>query len=296
MITLQQKIKHLSKLLIVLLLSSCASTKIIELGGKAATTGAEVSQKALDIFTILSQQADIDKSQQDKIKILTHPSPATMTLPDTKTQDFSNQLSARVKAYQNLLNTYKVFTLLTDNKYSDKTQEAVSALQESYNSIEKLPNLPTTVSEKLPEVSKLITQAIQAKKIKAHNQILFSLTQLYIKLWDEDQKIWNDYLDRIYDDYSTGLNTVDSKRYDSKKISELSKEPYSDEATIILMYRLEKRDEITRQKNAIKKQLNDFGKSLKELNKVHAEISKSKTDISDVTKMINSIENLLIEK
>lgn len=288
--------RHLSKLLIIFLLSSCASTKIIELGGKASTKGTEVSQKALDIFTLLSQQADIDKSQQDKIKVLTHPSPATMALPDTKIQDFSNQLSVRVKAYQSLLNTYKVFTLLTDSKYSDKTQEAVSALQESYNSIEKLPDLPTTVSEKLPEVSKMITQAIQAKKIKTHNQILFSLTELYIKLWDEDQKVWNDYLDRVYDDYSTGLNTVDSKKYDSKKISELSKLPFGDEATLILMYRLEKRDEIIKQKNEIKKQLSDFGKAMKELNKIHAEISKSKTDISDVTKMINSIENLLKEK
>lgn len=288
--------RHLSKILIIILLSSCASTNIIELGNKASTKGTEVSQKALDIFTLLSQQAEIDKSQQDKIKVLTNPSPATMSLPDTKIQDFSNQLSARVKAYQSLLNTYKIFTLLTDSKYADKTKEAVSVLQESYNSIEKLPGLPTSVSEKLPEVSKMMTQAIQAKKIKTHNQILFSLTELYIQLWDEDQKVWNDYLDRVYDDYSKGLNTVDSKKYDSKKISELSKLPFSDEATIVLMYRLEKREEIILQKNEIKKQLDAFGKALKELNKVHAEISKSKTDISSVTIMINSIENLLKEK
>jgi hypothetical protein len=288
--------RHLSQILIILLLSSCVSTKIIELGGKASTKGTEVSQKALDIFTLLTQQADIDKSQQDKIKVLTHPSPAAMKLPDTEIQDFSSQLSVRIKAYQSLLNTYKVFTLLTDKKYSNKTQEAVSSLQESYNSIGKLPDLPTAVSEKLPEVSKMITQTMQAKKIKNHNQILFSLTDLYIKLWDEDQKVWNDYVDRIYDDYSIGLNTVDSKKYDSRKIAELSKLPFGDEATLILMYRLEVRNEIAKQKNEIKKQLNDFGKALKELNKVHAEISKSKTDISDVTNMIKTIENLLNEK
>lgn len=287
--------RHLSKFLVILLLSSCGSTKIIELGGKASTKGTEVSQKALDIFVLLSQQAEIDKSQQDKVKVLTHPSPDQMSLPDTKIQDFSAQLSLRVKAYQSLLNTYKVFTLLTDSKYADKTQEAVSALDESYHAIEKFPDLPSAVSEKLPEVSKMISQNIQAKKIKAHNQILFSLTQLYIKLWDEDQKLWNDYLDRVYDDYATGLNTVESKKYDAKKISEFSKLPYSDETIVILMYRLEQRDEIIKQKNEIKKQLNDFGKALKELNKVHAEISKSKTDISDVIKQLNAIENLLKE-
>ncbi len=288
--------KHLSKLLIIVLLTSCASTKIIELGGKASTKGTEVSQKALDIFTLLSQQADIDKSQQDKVKVLTNPEPATMTLPDTKAHDFSIQLASRVKAYQSLLNTYKAFTLLTDSKYGDKTQEAVTALKESFDAIEKLPNIPTSVWAKLQEVSKMITQAIQAKKIKAHNEILSSLTSIYILLWDEDQKIWNDYIDRVYDDYSKGLNTVKSNRFDAKKISEDSKEPYSDEATVILMYRLDKRDEIVKQKNELKKQLSDFGKALKELNKAHVEISKSETDISDVTKTLNTIENLLKQK
>jgi len=285
--------KHFSKLLIILLLTSCTSTKIIELGGKASTKGTEVSQKALDIYTLLSKQTEIDKSQQDKLKVLINPKPSEMALPDTKAQDFSKQLASRVKAYQSLLDTYKAFTLLTDSKYGDKTQEAVSALQQSYNSIEKLPDIPTTVTSKLPEVSKMITQAIQAKKIKAHNEILASLTSLYIILWDQDQKIWNDFIDRIYDDYSNGLNKVDSKRYNAKKISEDFKEPYSDESTVILLYRLDKRDEIVKQKNELKKQLNDFAIILKELNKVHVEISKSKPDISDVIKTLNSIENLL---
>jgi len=288
--------KHLSKFLVIVLLSSCASTKIIELGSKATIKGTEVSEKALDIFTLLSQQANIDKSQQDKIKVLTNPDPATMRLPDTKVQDFSKEIAPRVKAYQSLLSTYKAFTLLTDSKYGDKIQESVSALQESYNLIKNLPNLPTTVSTKLPGVSKIITQAIQAKKIKVHNQILFSLTQLYITLWDEDQKIWNDYIDRIYNDYAQSLNSVSSKRYNAKKISENSNEPYSDESTVILIYRLDKRDKIIKQKNEIKNQFNDFGKALKELNQVHGEISKSKTNVTDVINMLSSIENLLKQK
>lgn len=288
--------KHLSKFIIIILLSSCTSTKIIELGGKASIKGTEVSQKALDIFKLLSQQAEIDKSQQDKVKVLTNPYPATMPLPNTQIQDFSKQIMPRIKAYQSLLNTYRAFALLTDSKYGDKVLESVTALQESYNSIEKLPDLPSTVSAKLPEVSKMITRAIQAKKIKVHNQILFSLTQLYITLWDEDQNVWNNYIDRIYNDYSNGLNSVSSKKYDAKKISENSKEPYSDESTVILMYRLDSRDKIIKQKNEIKSQFNDFAKALNGLNKVHEEISKSKTDVADVIKMLNSIENLLKQK
>ncbi|QQT56171.1 hypothetical protein I6I98_13270 [Sphingobacterium multivorum] len=288
--------RHLFNFLVIILLSSCGSAKIIDLGGKAAIKGTEVSQKGLDIYTMLSQQSGIDKRQQDIVKILTHPSPGTMALPNSPINDFSKQLVVRRKAYQSLLNTYNVFALLTDSKYGDRSHEAVSALQESYNSIEKLPDLPTTVSSKLPEVSKMISQSIQAKKIKSHNQILFGLTELYVKLWEADLKTWDNYLDHVYDDYSTGLNTVDINRYDYKKILEISKLPYKDEPTIIMMYRVEQRDEISEKKNTIKKQLDDFGKALKELNKVHAEISKSTADIVDITKMINSIEGLLKEK
>lgn len=288
--------KHFSKLIIILLLTSCTSTKIIELGERTSIKGAEVSQKALDIYTLLSQQAVIDKSQQDKVKVLINPNPSEMQLPNTKAQDFSKQLAPRINAYQSLLYTYKSFALLTDSKYGDKTQEAATALGESYNSIEKFPDIPSVVSSKLPEVSKIITQAIQTKKIKTHNEILSSLTSLYILLWKQDLKLWNEYIDRIYDDYSTDLNNVDSKRYNAKKISEDSKEPYSDESTVILMYRLDKREEIIKNKNELKKQLNDFTNALEELNKVHVEISKSRTDISAVIKTLNSIDNFLKQK
>ena len=277
------------------MLSSCASTKIIELGGKASTKGMEVSQKALDVYTVLYQQAEIDKSQRDKITVITNSNPAIMSLPNNVVPSFSEELAPRVEAYQSLLNTYKAFTLLTDPKYGDKTQEAVSALQKSYNSIEKIPNLPSTVSAKLPKVSKIITQEIQAKQIKKHNQILFDLTQLYIAAWDEDQKFWNEYIDLIYNNYSNRLDSLDVKKYDAKKITKNAEEPYNEEI-VILMFRLEKRDKIVKQKNEIKKQLNDFGKALKELNKVHGEITKSKTDVSDVINMLNTIENLLKQK
>lgn len=285
--------KNLIKLFIIILLTSCSSTKIIELSAKVSAEGIEVSQKGLDVYATLSKQADIDKYQQDKIKVLTHPSPAIMALPNTAVQDFSKQLEPRIKAYQSLLSTYQAFNLLTDSKYGDKTKEAVNTLANSYNSIEKLPDLPTSVSSKLPEISKILTQAIQAKKIKIHNEVLYRLTELYLLLWNNDLKIWNDYIDSIYNTYSLELNSVDSKKFDVKKISQDLKEPYSDDAVIILIYRLNNRNEIIRQRDMIKKQLSDFGKALSAINKAHSEIAKEKTDISDVVSSLNTIENLL---
>jgi len=283
-------------LLACLVLMSCASSKIVELGGKASTKGAEVSQKGVDIYTTLANQTGIDKSQQDKVKVLTSPNPVGMALPNTKAQDFSKQIEPRTKAYKSLTNVYKKFALLTDSKFSDKTQEAVSALQDSYNAINKLPDLPDAVKSKLPEVFKTISQSVQAKKVRAHNEILYSLSQLYLALWNDDLPIWNTYIDRIYDDYANGLNTVDQKRYDAKKISQDNKEPFSDDVIVVLMYRLRNRDEIMKQKSQLKKELNDFGKALEELAKLHSEIAKEKANLTDVTASINKIEELLKEK
>lgn len=284
--------KYLVKFLIAVLLSSCASTNLIKLGNETAVKGTEISQKALNIFDLLSQQTDIDKSQQDRINILTNPDPKTMTLPDTKTERFSTQIETRVKAYQSLLNTYRAFALLTGNQYGVKTQETSSILLKSYNSIEKLPDLPAQIVSKLPALQEKITQAIQAKKIRKHSEILFNLTQFYVLLWNEDQKIWNQYIDVIYDNHVSALNTVAMEKYDSKKIFENSKEPY-DEYTAVLFYRLQQREEIVKRKNEIKTQICRFEKALAELHAIHAELSKSKPNTAEVIIKLDAIEKLL---
>ncbi|MGO4770689.1 hypothetical protein ACEN2I_03425 [Flavobacterium sp. W22_SRS_FK3] len=288
--------KWLKILLLLVLLSSCSSSKVIDLGGATATKGIDVSQKALTVYSSLLDQSGIDKSQQDKIKVLTNPNPSTMKLPDTKASDFSNQLQPRIEAYQKLLTVYTEFNLLTDSKFSDRSKEALISLENSYNAIAKIPDLPEDIRGKLPNIFSIITQTVQAKEIKKHNEILYSLSQVYLELWNDDKPIWDEYLDLVYNSYSDGLSTVDSKRYDVNKISQSSMEPYSDSATIILMYRLSNRDEIMKQKNDLKQQLTAFGKALQELNKTHAEMSKQATDISSVISSLNKIEELLKDK
>src|SRR6266536_2567608 len=186
--------KKLSKILFIFLLTSCSSSKIIELGGQAASKGIDVSQKGVEIYTILGKQADIDESQQNKVAILTNPNPGTMTLPNKHSRNFVKQLQPRLNAYKSLLNVYQEFNLLTDSKFGDKTKDAASALITSFNSINQLPDLPSAVSSMLPEVSKTISQSIQAKKVKKHNEILLAITNAYLKLWTEEESLWNAYI------------------------------------------------------------------------------------------------------
>jgi len=283
-------------LLIPLFLLSCASGRMIELGSQASRAGMEVCNDALDVYATLSEQQEKDKLYQDRLKILLNPDPASMTLPDSETTDFSEQIEPRREAYKSLLNTYRVFNLLTDKEYGNKNEEALATLQNSYNSIAGLPDLPGEVSSRLPEIAGYLSEAFQAKKVRKHNKALYPLSEAYLVLWQEDSEIWIDYLNRIYDDYARGLNQVSPNRYDPEAIARDLDLPYSDSAVLLMMYRLELRNDIKKEKNNIIKEIADVEKALAELTHAHSEISKDKPSITDIISTLDKIEAIVENK
>lgn len=285
--------KNLLWLGIIFLICSCSSTRFIDLGNKVAADGITVSQKAVEIYSTLSQQAGIEKLQEDKLYILTDPYPESLSLPDSKLQDFSKQIEPRIKAYQSLLNIYKSFSLLADTHWGDKTQETISGLTDSYNTLSSLPDLPASVSSYLPELSKQLSEAVQAKKIKNYQLILSNLTGLYLNYWKNDEPVWNVMIDTLYDKYAQGMNSVSPRKYDVKKISQSLKEPYKDDETLILLYKLNQRNEIYSQRDAVKKQLCNFENILTALNLAHSELAKKKPNFAFALLEINSLETLL---
>lgn len=285
--------KNLLWLGIIFLICSCSSSRFIDLGNKVAADGITVSQKAVEIYSTLSQQAGIEKLQEDKLYILTDPYPESLSLPDSKLQDFSKQIEPRIKAYQSLLNIYKSFNLLADTHWGDKTQETISGLSDSYNTLSSLPDLPASVSSYLPELSKQLSEAVQAKKIKNYQLILSNLTGLYLNYWKNDEPVWKVMIDTLYDKYAKGMNSVSPQKYDVKKISQSLKEPYKDDETLILLYKLNQRNEIYSQRDAVKKQLCNFENILTALNLAHTELAKKKPNFALALLEINSLENFL---
>ncbi len=283
----------LSLLSLLLLLNACHSSKLLELGSATAHKGIEVSQQALHLYDMLDQQAEIDKQQQDEIKILTNPDPAKMKLPDTKREDFSAQLAPRIKAYSNMLKAYKAFALLSDKTHQQQSENAMTALRNAYSDLDKLPNLPQPISQKLPNLTGLLQQSIHAGKVKKHHQILHSLTDLLVELWESDLSTWEEYLDRIYNDYADAISAIGADKYAVKKISDAAASPYAEDAVLIQLYRLKLRKSITAQKNNLKNQLKQFGKTLLELNLAHAELSKLKTNITLIEQSLYTLEQLL---
>ena len=288
--------KRVILIIVVLKLTSCAPARYIEFSGKVATLGVEVSQKGIDSYKLIQMQSQIQKNQRDRIKILQNPNPnALKELPDTEIEDFSSQIVFRVDSYKKLLKIYEIFDLISDKKYQSSVTEAVSEFQKILELIDKIPKLSPEIKSMIPGVTTKILQGVQAGKIKQLNEKLFWLTNLYCLIWEEDVKIWEEYIDAIYDNYRKEMNIVDNNNFDSKKIANEFKEPFREEI-LVFMYRIQIREKILQDKENLKKEINDFGKSLRLLNKTHLEISKNKTNISNLMQNANAISNSVNKK
>lgn len=288
----------MKKILIIILfaLASCQAPKTVQLGAQVSQTGVEMGEKGIQMYQLLLSQAGIDKRHQERIKILTNPSPATMLFPNDTPRSFGAQIAPRIDAYYSLIEVYRVFSLLSDAKYANRSKEAINALQSSYSKLEKLPDLPDKVKTKLPQVMSALATSIQAKKIKEHNAVLYQLADTYYQLWMADLKSWEEYVDRVYNDYMEPIRGLEMKRYDIKKIAKDLDEPYGDDAVLVMLFKLQQCDEIMAKRDKIKQQLYAFGSGLRMLADMHAEISKQQTDIELVMSSLNKIVSFLKSK
>lgn len=273
--------------------SGCLAPKNVRsLGSAIALQGKNVSTSALTVYDDLGKQQDVDKSQQDFIKVVTSPNPASPNLPDSKSRPFTKQLQPRVEAYQALLKTYSTFQILTDKSFGDQAKTAADSLFTSYNSIKAVPDLPGIVTSALPSVLGLITEAKQARDIRKHNRALTELCKLYRELWEQDLPIWRDYLNRVYGDFSNGLSSLDASRFDEQRLAEVVNEPFSKEINVGL-YKIHQRNAAFEKRDTILAKLQLVNQALGQLESAHIELVKAKPSLPDALAALDTIQSLL---
>ena len=260
-----------------ILLASCSPSKLLQVGSQASKDGVLVAQKGIDTYTLLGQQADIDLSQQNVITILTAPNPATVPLQETATNPMAKEIAPRIKAYKNLIRAYTVFGTLTGSDNSTDTKTAAAALDSSYNSFSKLPDLSSGASSAITAAAGAIMQAIESGVIKKQSQALADLTKIAANLWVEEEPVWDRYLGLVYDTYARQLKQVPDKYYDTTKLSTAITEPYTGNVVLLRLYRLDQRNTVIKQKNDIEKTIKDFGTELNLLSLAHAQLAANNT-------------------
>jgi len=291
------KMKLFFQLLVLLLLTSCSSSKLLlQTGAQASKDGILVCQKGVDTYTLLSQQQAIDQSQQQIILILSVPNPAAINLAENKASPIAKEIAPRINAYKSLLSVYQVFGLLTGSDEPGDTKAAEDALTASYNNIKQLPDLSASVSGFISTAGSAIMKQIQSGSVKKHNEALYELTKAYLALWNDEMPVWQKYLGLVYNRYANQLRTNPAAVYDMAKVKEALTEPYTGDAVILELFRVKQINDVTQQKAAVEKQLTDFGKALTLLNQAHLDLSKDASVTSDASNTLNTLETLLQTK
>lgn len=254
--------------------------------------GKDVSSNALNAYDDLSKQADIDKTQQDFVKVVTSPNPGGSRLPDTPARPFSKQLKPRIAAYRALLDAYSKYQSLTDKDFGKQTSDAAGALVTSVKSLQGVPDLPSAVQTLLPAVVGLITSAQQSRDIRKYNHALTELSRTYESLWDEELPLWKEYLNRIYEDYADGFRSLDADRFDPKQLSEVVKEPFTEKFKIGL-YKIQMRNEAFSRRDALIAKLDAVSQSFRQLNSAQTELVKAKPNVADALAELGQINSTI---
>lgn len=279
---------------LVIIICGCASpSSVRNLGTAVALQGQALTDAALDSYNSLAQQKSIDKSQQDFIKIVTSPKPAS-TLPDTQPKDFSLQLTPRIQTYQELRKAYEVFHRLSDPSFADQTKNATESLLSSIKTLQDIPDLPSSVKNLLPTLSALLIETIQAAEIRKHNAILLEFCKVYRELWIQDMPAWKEYLGRVYKDYADGLISLEPARFEEKRLNEIVKEPFYKDINVGL-YKLQKRNISEAKRQELEAKLDSVTRALGLLCAAHSELAKEKPSLADVIYTLDLIQSILKE-
>lgn len=285
--------RPMAVVLMLLLIHGCFTPKNVRtLGSAVAIKGKDVSSTALSAYSELAKQPDIDKAQQDFVKVVTSPNPTSANLPNTESKPFTKQLQPRIAAYKALLNTYSTFQILTDKDYGAQATTASSSLLSSFNALKSVPDLPDSVTTALPSLTGIITEAQRAKDIRKHNRALTQLSKAYGLLWQDDLPVWQDYLNRIYQDYAQGLSTLDAQRFNETSLAAFLKEPFSKDINVGL-YKIQRRNAAYAERDAILDKLRRVNQAFTQLESAHAELAKAQPNLIDALAALDSIDGIL---
>jgi hypothetical protein len=293
---LKKNIKQFFALLPLIYLTSCSySNRIVELGGSTAKAGKDLTNTVVSIYNEIDDLGKKDKQEQDRISLLVLPKGSKIVnLPDAKPQLFTNALKERLKAYNALAKVYEQFNLLADKNYSDRTKDAVDALNAAVADIRQIPSLPASITNMLPTVAADITKSIQAKKIKMHNVNILPITKAFYELWKADATVWKDAVNSYTQSQYQSIGSLSPDVFDAAKISSaMGNEPFTDTNLLIALYKIKIRNELIDIQMDFNKKIDAVTSSFEELINCHIELAKDKPNFSDLISALNDINDTI---
>jgi len=287
-------------LILTFFATGCDEESVRQLGVKLAVSGQNASDSAVKTLDNLDALESVDFHQRGIVKVVVQP-PALLKKPPANineliavkhNDELADEIATRIQAYKLFGKAYASLQRLSETKFADQTATAEGDLIKAFNAVNGLPKVPTSVTNLIPDVTKIIINRKQAKDIKKANLLLYQLCHLYKALWESDRTIWDKYMTAVENEYAKSLISVPPETFDEKALRDVVKLPYA-QPYLAYLYKVQEGARVDEAMRQIKDQLDSVDNALGMLEKSHKELASEKPSFSDVIGTLDQLVTVL---
>lgn len=282
------KIQLFAIVFILMLFAACTPKMETDMVKVSSENGILLTDLVIENYNEIDSLTFVDKYYKDLIEVLSSPVPGDIALPDNEKRDFSDEIHKKISAFRALRELYENLNLIT-NRERPLAKPNVRALIRNYKRIAY-----HKVFEK-PEDTLLFNDRLRklerANRIYEHYEMISELSDKYLKLWTDDMPKWQRFIEQMSLEYIKHLEEAPIGIYDAEKIKEKLKEPYSDDAALIQVYRLKLRQDMIMWKKNMLQRLQFMTQSLQLLRDINAELAKKEPNKTEVERMVEELNH-----
>lgn len=291
--SLYQRFLSIALVAIIALTTACQSGTERDLSLQTNQKAVEVIDLILETYNEINAQTYQDKYHQDLIIILTDPFPADMNMPDKDRQNLDTLLLQRKEAYRNLQLVFELYGELLNDNSRHQREKSHAAMSNSFHAIENMRNVPGKALDKLDDSTK-VDMLSQSSNNRKHYLALAEITKAYHAIWLNDLPIWKEMLWAMHKTYSDGLQGIPVEVFNGEKVLELMpKQPYSDTARLVTLYKLQLRNQSSEHIRQIEQQLDAISQLLDILVETNTLLGQRNYEAEEVEFLLNRMDNIL---
>lgn len=250
--------------------------------------GMALTAKAISFYQDMNDALRNQQYDNEIIRILNDPAPSAylMQLDESKSSIIEENINKQA-AFNLLRKTYSAYNLFLDRNFDYGSSDLKSRLATACSALDSFE-----VSDFFTERVQYLKQLIAGGRFK-EDVVLMELSKLYADLWNQDSQKWFMLLESDMNNYREGVNKIPNGSFDGSKVKKLVDQPYSDDAVLVNLYKLQliKEKELWAEKLMDKIQTVTEGFEI--LTELNGELAKRKTDGQRINELNNKLETII---
>ena len=266
-------------------LSSCSGNNAKDDKTFLSENGIALSAKAINTYKDLNNALRNQQYNNEMIRILNDPAPSSylMNLNESKSEIIKDNINKQA-AFGLLRKSFSAYNLFLDRNFDYKSSDLKNRLASSCSILDSFE-----VSDFFSERVQYLNQVIAGGRFK-EDVVIMELAKLYTDLWNQDSQKWFMLLEDEMKNYREGVNKISNNSFDASKVKKLVTQPYSNEAVLINLYKLQLIKEKEQKANNLMDEIQIVTEGFEILTELNAELAKRKADKQRISELNNKLE------